>query len=304
MVKYLKHIMTPTTCIVHTSKGVKSVNKGHPNFDVVRQAIKDKDFETALDHMDIGRYLYNASNGEFTLLDGQITYNGKSVPAGLSNMVIKFIKEKAPYKYLLNFWDLLSRNPSKNSREQLFGFLNANKVSITEDGHFITYKIVSSEFKSLHNNLDGTYNDNSPGKTVRMRRELVDPNPNVTCSRGLHVCEIGYTYDCYNYKKGEDNRKLIECKVNPRHVVAIPTDYQNKKIRLCEYEVLNEHRPHKGDKASDDCIYSFRTYYYKSPKGKLFNRLHVVSKKPSRFYSTVRAKTIEEAAKFFEEDIT
>jgi hypothetical protein len=30
------------------------------------------------------------------------------------------------------------------------------------------------------------------------------------------------------------------CKVNPKNVVSIPADYNNSKMRVCEYEVIDE----------------------------------------------------------------
>ncbi len=294
--KFIKYLMTPTTIVIHTNKGVKSINVGNPTFQKVREYIKDKDFQGALDNMDVGSIIFKGTNGVFSVVDGVIVYNGKTIPSILSETIMKFVKEKAPIKYLCNFWENLRRNPSSYSREQLYGFLKVNKVSITEDGCFIVYKIVSKDFKSLH---DSSYN-NAPGRTVTMPRDSVDPNPNQTCSRGLHVCAFSYVKDCYHWENG-DERKLIECKVNPRHVVAIPTDYNNRKMRVCEYEVISEHRPHKGESPSETATYNFRTYYYKGREGKGFLPNLVTGKKPSRFSLTVRAKDTAEAVEKFKE---
>jgi hypothetical protein len=65
-----------------------------------------------------------------------------------------------------------------------------------------------------------------------MARDLVDDNPNNTCSAGLHVA-------CFDYAKGFGSR-LVEVKVNPRDVVCVPTDYNGTKMRTCRFEVVAE----------------------------------------------------------------
>ena len=68
---------------------------------------------------------------------------------------------------------------------------------------------------------------------VSMPRQAVDDNPNNTCSHGLHVCS-------YEYLKNFTGERLVVCKVNPRDVVSIPTDYNHTKMRVCRYEVIQE----------------------------------------------------------------
>jgi hypothetical protein len=65
-----------------------------------------------------------------------------------------------------------------------------------------------------------------------MPREEVDEDPNRTCSTGLHVA-------CFDYAK-DFGERLIEVKVNPRDVVAVPVDYNGTKLRCCQFEVIRE----------------------------------------------------------------
>jgi hypothetical protein len=65
-----------------------------------------------------------------------------------------------------------------------------------------------------------------------MDRKDCDPDRKNACSRGLHVAAFSYAHDQYS------NGNLIEVKVNPRDVVAVPEDHNNEKMRVCEYEVL------------------------------------------------------------------
>ena len=122
-------------------------------------------------------------------------------------------------------------NPSYSSREQLHGFIEKYLFSITPEGNFLAYRVVTHDWKDKHTRSI----DNSVGTTVTMPRDEVDENPNRTCSAGLHVCGRSYVK---SFKHGNDRLTLVS--VNPRDVVAIPTDYNDAKMRVCEYTVIGE----------------------------------------------------------------
>jgi len=82
-------------------------------------------------------------------------------------------------------------NPSMTSRNELFLFLEAANLPITEDGCFLAYKAVTSDFKDKHSRKF----DNSPGVTLEMPRRDVDDNREQTCSYGFHAA-------AYEYAKG------------------------------------------------------------------------------------------------------
>lgn len=128
-------------------------------------------------------------------------------------------------KFLFN----INQNPSEDSKQELYGFLETNKLPVTIDGHFLAYKKVRSDFTDCHS---GRF-DNSPGKTVEMPRHEVDADRTRTCSRGLHVCSGGYL----NHFGGA---RTMLIKVHPKDVVSVPTDYKNSKMRCCKYYVVKE----------------------------------------------------------------
>jgi hypothetical protein len=123
----------------------------------------------------------------------------------------------------------LMQNPSYRSVNELYGFLEANNLSITPDGHFLAYKKVRENYTDVHS---GKF-DNSVGKVCEMERNLVDDNKDNTCSFGLHFCSEGYL-------KHFGGDRIMIVKINPRDVVSIPTDYNNSKGRTCRYEVVGE----------------------------------------------------------------
>jgi DNA-binding transcriptional regulator/RsmH inhibitor MraZ len=98
--------------------------------------------------------------------------------------------------------------------------------------------------------------DNHPGKTPKMDRKDVDPDRNQTCSRGLHVAAYIYAKDFYG------NGHLLEVKVNPKDVVAVPPDYNAQKMRVCEYFVVRECAGPRDEKLyPDDSSYNEETAY-------------------------------------------
>ena len=113
---------------------------------------------------------------------------------------------------------------------QLFAFLDKNRQAVTTDGDFIAYKRVRSDFKDIHS---GTF-DNTPGTVVQMERNMVDDEPTRTCSNGLHVAN--WDYACNQFGGGEG--VMLAVKVNPADVVSVPIDYNQSKMRVCKYEVL------------------------------------------------------------------
>ncbi|CAK9249687.1 unnamed protein product [Sphagnum jensenii] len=162
------------------------------------------------------------------LRDGLLVANNEPLPVELEDRIIKFKAAKLPYDPLIKFWENLKKNPSFNSRKMLFKFLEHNGHPLTTDGCFIAYRGVTEDFKDVHTK---TF-DNKVGNVCEMPRSQVDENPNNTCSSGLHVA-------CFDYAKGF-GAKLIEVKVNPADVVAVPTDYNGTKMRVCRFEVVAE----------------------------------------------------------------
>jgi hypothetical protein len=166
--------------------------------------------------------------GGVDVREGVVYMDNKALPESLSDRVLQFFNEGLPYEPLLKFWKKLQLNPSFNSRTQLFMFLEHNGHPITTEGNFIAYRSVRSDFKDHHTGKM----DNSVGNLVKVDRIDVDDNPNNTCSNGLHVACLSYAQDFGS------NRVIIDVEVNPEHVVAVPTDYNGTKMRVCEFKVI------------------------------------------------------------------
>ena len=126
----------------------------------------------------------------------------------------------------------LMENPSMRAVEELYGFLEHGKMPITPDGHFLAYKAVNPDYTDIHT---GTIS-NRIGEKPWMARNKVDDRSHITCSRGYHVCSFDYLPHF-----AHNNGHVMICKVNPRDVVSIPRDYNDTKMRVSTYEVVDEH---------------------------------------------------------------
>ncbi len=197
------------------------------------EAIRNKNYDTLPDLINATKIkINNYGNGSFEVKNNDIYVNGNKVPNELSKKILRFIDEGLPHEPLVKFSEKLLENPSYRAVNELFGFLSKNDHPITEDGNFIAYKRVNSDYTDMYTRTM----DNSPGKEVSMPRNQVNEDANQTCSFGLHVANWNYASNLYNAGNGI----LIEVEVNPADVVAVPVDYDNAKMRVCKYKVLKE----------------------------------------------------------------
>lgn len=170
---------------------------------------------------------------------GIIQLDGTPIDSTLTVRMINMLDEGLDITPMARFLENLMDNSSSRSVDELYGFLEASRLPITEDGHFLAYKRVSSNFKDLHS---GTL-DNTPGKVVQMARLSVQDDKYVLCSTGLHFCAKHYLDSCYSGNSGnpgDPGDRTVIVKINPRDVVSIPIDYNNAKGRCCRYEVIKE----------------------------------------------------------------
>lgn len=211
----------------------KTIHSDSPHYSKVVAAIKDGNEEEVYRLVDVASSLNYSANGKFEVVNGVVHIGGEPVCEVLSKKLVDLFHAELPYEPFLKFWENLQENPDSHSVENLYRYLESNgNVALTDDGCFIAYKGVRQDWTDCHS---GTM-DNSVGTVVKMKRNKVNSDPNVTCSYGLHVAAWGYaTGTAYG---GADRYLMV--KVNPRDVVAVPVDYNNQKMRVCEYEVLKE----------------------------------------------------------------
>lgn len=171
-------------------------------------------------------------SGRLTYDEGVLYYDGKPLFNYAATSLVKFLQLGHDARALSAFIDKQQQNPDPTVHNELYKFLEHGKIPLTEDGDFLVYKAVRSDYTDIHS---GRF-DNRIGKKPRLKeREMVDPDRHNTCSRGLHVCSFGYLPH-FSHADGH----VMVCKVDPRDVVAIPADYNNTKMRVVGYEVVAE----------------------------------------------------------------
>lgn len=203
----------------------------HPQFMEIIGLLREEKYEEAMEMLNIKRGLERYVSGDLIIEGGTLKYKDLIIDSGLTRRIVEKMQNGEPFEPLIAFFENLMVNPSRRAVYQLYDFLEHNDIEITDDGHFIAWKRVDSNFKDMYT---GKF-DNSPGAVVKVNRFQVDEDPNVTCSHGLHVAARSYIP---HY--GGGCGRVIACKVNPADVVAIPTDYKNAKMRCAGYEVLYE----------------------------------------------------------------
>lgn len=233
----LAHIITDQIVTVAFAGGfTRQVRKDCSMFNRVLDLIKTKASDSVLlAAMDLAASIKKHASGLFDVDDsGVVSIEGESLPNALSKRIIQFANDGFDFAPLLKFWDNCKKNPDPRAKTDLYSFLDHNGIPITSDGCFIGYRAIREDWLDKHS---GTMM-NTVGSTLTMDRALCDSDPNQTCSRGLHVA--AYNYAKHNFGGAGD--RMIEVKVNPEDVVAIPVDYNGEKMRVCKFVVMSENQ--------------------------------------------------------------
>jgi hypothetical protein len=173
----------------------------------------------------------------------------------VDRIVDDFSKDDPNWEAWALFLHYLQENPSQNSKDQLYTFVEKNGLELTPGGELVFYKGVNKaegknadagfEFQSTRSGpeADGVAVDGVPqsgfigqsvGSEVTMPRSTVKDQPQVHCSTGLHCGTTKYIKDVMKAQH------LVKVVVNPRDVVSVPTDYDAQKVRVCRYTVESQ----------------------------------------------------------------
>jgi hypothetical protein len=199
---------------------------------MIADKVSDADI---LNEVDPSLKISNDKSGLYNVKNGEVYVRGEKLPTALGNRILDFANNGLAFVPLLRFWDNCKMNPDPRAQTDLYKFLEHNGHPITADGCFIGYRSVKKDADGKMWDWRTGKFDNSLGKIVTMKREECDANPHETCSRGLHVAALHYAS---TFGEGDGTRVIVEVKVNPRDVVAIPADYNGEKMRVCEFQVV------------------------------------------------------------------
>lgn len=220
----------------------------HPNFRAIVASLIEDDTDTSvLDLFDVARQAaakLTRLTERVSVADGTVYFDGDRVDDSIAKAILRFAQQGVDdWKPLVAFMENVAANPNEHSRAQLYDWLVRYDFTITPEGHFIGYKGVQRDpehgFVSIHRGpavVDGVaVNGNVPnriGAVVEIGRSVVHHDPSVGCSTGLHV-------GTFDYARSFGRGVVLECHVNPRDVVSVPTDCGWAKVRTCRYKVVD-----------------------------------------------------------------
>jgi hypothetical protein len=233
----MKLIKTFKNLIIKLSGKTYTVPKDAVNADEVESLIKagkpDEEILPLVDYRERIRRDYGDLSFEVDG-DNNVFIDGEQLPKTIADRLFGYSESKIDerVKAIILFWRNCLANPDPVARTDLFDFLAHNNMPITDDGHFLAYRYVTrNENGDLVDCKTGKM-INNVGVTVQMNRSDCDPDRNSTCSTGLHCCSHSYVIE------HGSSGVITSVKVNPANVVAIPVDYQQRKLRACEFTVM------------------------------------------------------------------
>lgn len=227
--------------IVVFSGGVPTtVDSTHINYAKLLEALKTEDWDAIPGLLTVKKAIESFSEGRAKFENDTVYFDGVPLQNALSDRIVRLFRDGFPITHFLKFIERLNANPSYRAVNELYGFLEANSLPITDDGCFLAYKRIREDWTDCYT---GTM-DNSIGTVVEMPRNQVNDDKDQTCSRGLHFCG-------YSYLSSFSGARLVVVKVDPADVVSIPSDYNNQKGRACKYTIVEEIADNRGAEKTD-----------------------------------------------------
>ena len=229
----IQFIVSDNTVTAYAEGKSYTIGKEHPNYDGIKQAIKDDNLSQLIALADIPKGVTSFTKGQVQVKDGVVYYGDEALHNTLTDRILALMREGFPFEPMLRFLENLMENPAMSAVNELYTFLDHQHLPITEDGCFLGYKRVRDDWTDIYSGKL----DNHVGKKVTMPRNKVDDNRSVGCSKGLHVGCISYVKG-YSGSGCDGGGHVVIVKVNPKDVVSVPSDSNGEKLRCCEYEVI------------------------------------------------------------------
>lgn len=230
----IPHIITAAAISAVIDGESYTITSDNPSYGQVFDAIKNQEAPQTIADLfrtanAIKRY-FHQDGVQIDARNGELFFNGEQIHNVVVDRIIAFMQAGLPVTPLVNFLKRLLANPSKRSVEQLYTFLEHKSLPITEDGHFLGYKGVNSNYTDVHS---GKFN-NSPGKEHKMERRNVCDDSSQGCSYGFHVGSLDYATNW--------GAHTVIVEVDPADVVSVPLDSNCQKLRTARYRVVCDYQ--------------------------------------------------------------
>lgn len=238
-----------------------TLSEGQMGYDKLREAIKTKNWAVIPDLVSPTKVIAKFVSGHIQIVDGVMFHRGTEVHNSLARRIASMCQEGFDIDPMVKFFNKLQANPSRRACEEIYNFMEKCNLPITEDGNFLAYKKVRSDYMDCHSGtvLNAPYSkltsaqlaslmsttavhgakkevtvDIVSGKVrVSMPRNMVDDVADNHCSVGLHFCS-------FEYLKSFSGDRIVVLEIDPSDVVSIPTDYNFAKGRTSSYLVVDE----------------------------------------------------------------
>lgn len=222
----------PGSAFFFTETGMHTVSSDHPQFDRIVFELVDGGDPTDL--VDVASQINKAfKHGRVKVEDGALTLDGKELEdESLADFVVRLVEsgDDDPVPFIA-YVESLDRNESTRSRTQLFSFQRLHGIELYPDGRLRLYKNVTRDYEDWHTQSV----DNSVGATPPpFSRRDVDDDPGHACSKGYHAGSFEFARTFHT------DGRLVAVAVWPEHVVSVPHDANCAKVRVTEYEVVED----------------------------------------------------------------
>lgn len=258
----MQTIYKPDSFITFVDFGPNSSNKtttftkDNPFYAKVVELYKHKKFDEIKNYFDLKNYVFKYSQGRVKVGDNFVLYDDKEIHNEVGKRILQFLKEGIDIDLLVKFLENLMQNPEEHVKEDLFKFLENNKLPITDDGGFIAYKLVKDDYSPYYqSDASERY---YVGTTVKLDRSI--------CAKGREECGGASLYfarqEYWNGKFDEQNRytgdgRMLIVKIMPQNVVSVPLGEDGRKGKCCEMEVLSEYESMRN-KVMDHAVFSVK----------------------------------------------
>lgn len=229
-------LVLPDSIVVNWEHNTFTINDRDENYEKVLACIRENRLQDIPVLMSAAIAIREyVPDGEFVVHRGRVFSHKEEVHGYIARTLKRFAENQLPYKPLLNFWNRLKNNPSTNSVEQLYRFLESAHCPITPTGTFIAYKAVTNSLCSRTSCKETKKAVQYVlGKPETMPRAKVVDDPSDPCGPGLHVGSFAYAKSFAS----DSGDLILEVEVDPADVVSVPTDSASGKLRACKITPL------------------------------------------------------------------
>ena len=222
-------ILTENSLTVSVEGKTYTINPGHPSWKQAIESLKRKDYQALKALVSVQKAFCSFTGDKVKIVDNQVFFNGEPINSYLSEKILSFMEKGLPHESLIKFLERLMANPSRRAVTELYSFLRHKSLPITDDGTFLAYKSVRSDYTDHHT---GNFN-NSIGNILQMSRNNVCDDHSQGCSIGFHAGSLEYASSF-----GGADSVLLIVEIDPADVVSVPSDCECQKLRTCKYKVV------------------------------------------------------------------